>query len=204
MFEKVEEFLSGIEETLSKVDLANQSTISQESISNMVSNIESNIKVKLARILSLVLRLPTNAPCVVQVFKRGERGVGGAGSSKDFGEDIGVVFGNVISTQIPFTIPMMPIPVYSTTITTTANELRVPLKGISITKCEGGSSKSLVETTSTIDPKDKRKVIIIEQSDEEKKKQQAAELEYQKKLNRIFRQRENDPPSLKTGDTNKH
>ncbi|CAH1449341.1 unnamed protein product [Lactuca virosa] len=61
VFEKVEEFLSGIKDTFLKVDLSNQSNISQESISMMVSNIKSNIKDELATILSLVLRLPTNA-----------------------------------------------------------------------------------------------------------------------------------------------
>lgn len=62
MFEKMEEFLSGIKETLSKFDLLNQWIISQESLSQMVSNIESNIKTEVAAIRSLVFRLPTNAP----------------------------------------------------------------------------------------------------------------------------------------------
>ncbi|CAH1422834.1 unnamed protein product [Lactuca virosa] len=43
VFEKVEEFLSSIKDTLTKVDLSNQSSISEECISKMVSNIKSSI-----------------------------------------------------------------------------------------------------------------------------------------------------------------
>lgn len=95
-FEKVEDFLSGIKDSLSRVELSNQSTSSQKSISKMVSNTESNIKAELAPILSLVLCLPKNSPRVVQVSQGGERGVGGAGSSKVSRDDTGVVFGKVI------------------------------------------------------------------------------------------------------------
>lgn len=51
------------------MDLSNQSTISQESISKMVLNIESNIKAELVPILSLVLHLLTNAPRAIQVLQ---------------------------------------------------------------------------------------------------------------------------------------
>ncbi|CAI9265623.1 unnamed protein product [Lactuca saligna] len=98
VFEKVEEFVSGIKDTLLKVDLSNQSHISQESILVMVSNIESNIKVDLAPILSLVFLLLTNAPRVAQVSQGRDIGVGGARSSKDFSDDKGVDVGKVIST----------------------------------------------------------------------------------------------------------
>lgn len=71
MFEKIEEFLYGIKETLSKVDISYQSTISQESLSQMVSNIDSNTKNELDPILNLILLLPTNAIRVAQVSQGG-------------------------------------------------------------------------------------------------------------------------------------
>lgn len=55
LFKKVEEFYSEFKETLLKVDLSTQSSISEESISAMISNIESSIKDELALILNLVL-----------------------------------------------------------------------------------------------------------------------------------------------------
>lgn len=55
VFAKLEEFLSSIKETILKVDLSNQSSISQESISQLVSTIEINTKAELAPILELVL-----------------------------------------------------------------------------------------------------------------------------------------------------
>lgn len=52
--------------------------------------------------------------------------------------------------------------------------------------------------------KDKGKIIQVVQSDEEKKKLQAIELEKQRRINNILRQRANDPPALNKGDPNKH
>ncbi|CAH1435811.1 unnamed protein product [Lactuca virosa] len=69
VFAKVEEFLTKI-----KAMLLTQSTISLESISQMVSHIQSNIKAELDRIRDLVLRLPTNAPRVVQVSQGEKKG----------------------------------------------------------------------------------------------------------------------------------
>ncbi|CAI9300395.1 unnamed protein product [Lactuca saligna] len=157
VFEKMEEFLYGIKETLSKVYISNQSTISQESISKMVMNIELNIKAMMDPILSLVLRLPTNAPRGVQVLQRGDSKVRGAGSSKVPGDDTSFMVGKVISTQIPTIIPMKPIIVSSTTITTKTHVSRVSLKVISIQEGEGRLSKALVKTTSPVDLKDKCK-----------------------------------------------
>lgn len=67
LFAKVEEFLTEI-----KTILSAQSTISPESISQIVSNIETNIKVELDPIRRLVLRLLTNAPYVMHV-SQGEK-----------------------------------------------------------------------------------------------------------------------------------
>ncbi|CAI9295040.1 unnamed protein product [Lactuca saligna] len=61
-----------------------KSSISQDSISSMVSNIETSIKAELAPILNLVLRLPTNAPPSMHVSQGVERGVS---LSKRSGED---------------------------------------------------------------------------------------------------------------------
>lgn len=107
-----------IKETLSKVDFSTQSSISQDSISTMVSNIEANIKAKLVPILNLVLRLLTNAPHHVHVSYGGERGVD---SSNGPGDDSEVVVGKVISIQTPTTIPMKPVIISSTTTTTIRN-----------------------------------------------------------------------------------
>lgn len=92
VFDKVKEYLSGIKETLSKVDILIKSSISQESISAMVLNIESSIKVELALILDLVLRLPTNVQCSIHVSQAGYKDAG-SGSSKRSGEESGVVVG---------------------------------------------------------------------------------------------------------------
>lgn len=111
MFEKVEVFLINFKETLSKVDLPCQSSISQESISAMVSSIESCFKEKLAPILNLVIRLPINATCLVHVSQGGERGVG---SSRGLVNEIWVIVGRVLSTQILIYIPMKPVVLNST------------------------------------------------------------------------------------------
>ncbi|CAI9283169.1 unnamed protein product [Lactuca saligna] len=160
VFEKVEEFLSGIKDTLSKVDLSNQSSISQESISKMVSNIESSIKAELDPILNLVIPLPTNAQCTAQVSQGGEREVG---SSNAFGEDKGVVIRKTMSTQIPTKIPMKHVIVSSKTNFTTGNfdQSKVQSKGISINEGAGGSSSTPVKTNSNNDLKDKGKTIEV-------------------------------------------
>lgn len=84
VFEKVEDFLSNFKETMSKVNLSSQSSISQDSIYSMVLSIETSIKEELALILNMVLRLPINAPHFMHVSQGGERCVL---SSKRSGED---------------------------------------------------------------------------------------------------------------------
>lgn len=66
-FEKVDKSLSDFQETLSKVALSSQSSISQEYISAMISSIESRFKTELVPIPNLVLCLPTNVPCPTNV-----------------------------------------------------------------------------------------------------------------------------------------
>lgn len=83
VFAKLEEFLSSIQESISKVDLSTQSIVSQESISQLISKIETNIKTELAPILELVLHLPINTPRAMQLSQRGDKGCGGVRSSKD-------------------------------------------------------------------------------------------------------------------------
>ncbi|CAI9278664.1 unnamed protein product [Lactuca saligna] len=73
VFAKLEEFLSSIKESISKADLLNRSSISQESISKLISSIEANLKAELAPILELVLLLLTNAPPAKQVSQREEK-----------------------------------------------------------------------------------------------------------------------------------
>ena len=51
VFAKLEEFLSSIKESILKVDLSTQSTMTQESTSQLISKIETNIKIELAPIL---------------------------------------------------------------------------------------------------------------------------------------------------------
>lgn len=53
--------LSEFKEKMSQVDLTSQSSVSHESISNMVLNIEASIKAELAPIFNLLLPLPTKA-----------------------------------------------------------------------------------------------------------------------------------------------
>lgn len=115
----------------------------------MASSVKSCFKSELAPIVDLGLRLPTNAPCYVNVSQEGERGVG---SSKISGDDKRKVVGRVISTQIPTTIQMKPV---LTTITIDPN-INVGLsklqqkKGISIGK--GGSGSVVIKTTSAVNP----------------------------------------------------
>lgn len=67
MFQKVENSLSDFQETLSKVALSSQSSISQDSISAIVSSIKTSFKIELASILDLALHLPTNAPRPIHI-----------------------------------------------------------------------------------------------------------------------------------------
>ncbi|CAI9285896.1 unnamed protein product [Lactuca saligna] len=83
VFEKFEEFLSNIKETISQAALSNQSSVSQEAITQMISSIEANLKKELAPLLEVVLLPPTNAPPTKQVSQGGEKGCGDVGSSKD-------------------------------------------------------------------------------------------------------------------------
>ncbi|CAH1422497.1 unnamed protein product [Lactuca virosa] len=62
VFAKLEEFQFSIKESISKASLSNQSSVSQESSSQLISTIETNIKAELALIIELVLRLPMNIP----------------------------------------------------------------------------------------------------------------------------------------------
>ncbi|CAI9290975.1 unnamed protein product [Lactuca saligna] len=201
VFENMEEFLSSIKESISKIDLPNQSTVLQESLYQLISNVESNIKSELAPILELVLHLPTNVPHAVQVSEGGEKGIRGVGSSKD--SEKGVVVGKVSSTQISISLPM-PLRTTSTTTTTTTTT-RDLTKGISINAGARGSSSSSItnKSTSNDDSINKGKAISIFLLEEEKKKQQALEIEKQNQINNIWRRRENDSSSLNKGDHNK-
>lgn len=80
---------------------------------------------------------------------------------------------------------------------------KVHMKWISIDKGVGGSIYTLVKTTSNGDPKDKGKNIQVKQTEEEKKWVQAIEIERQRQINNILRQRANDPPGVNKGDPNK-
>lgn len=106
VFEKIDKFLFDYKKSLSKVDLLSQSSISQDSISEIVSSIESSSTTELAPVINLVLRLPMNAPRFVHVSQGGERGVC---SSKGSSDDTCVVVGKLFSTKTPITIPMKPI-----------------------------------------------------------------------------------------------
>ncbi|CAI9272473.1 unnamed protein product [Lactuca saligna] len=131
VFEKMEEFLGSLKEYFSKLDLSQQSAVSQESISKLISSIESNIKTKIEPIMMLVLLLPTNSLAMKHVVQGGM----GVGSLKD--PDQAKVVGKVMSTQIPTSLP---ISLITTSTTTTSRPIT---KGIFITKSVGGSSSSL-------------------------------------------------------------
>lgn len=99
-----------------------QSKISLESISQMVSNIDTNIKAELDPIKKLVLQLPTNALCDVQVSEGGKMELG-VSSSNVVGNNFGVFREKDMSTQIPTTISMKTISSISTSTTTTTTKL---------------------------------------------------------------------------------
>ncbi|CAI9301956.1 unnamed protein product [Lactuca saligna] len=61
---KLDEVLGNLKESMSKLDLSQQSTISMESISKMISSLEKSLKINLALILQLMSFLPTNCPPV--------------------------------------------------------------------------------------------------------------------------------------------
>ncbi|CAI9285759.1 unnamed protein product [Lactuca saligna] len=128
--EKLEEFLSSIKESISKASLSNQSSVSQESFSQLISSIETHLKVKLAPILELVHVLPTNVPPAKQVSQGGEKGCIGIGSSED--TDKGVVVGKLLSAQIPTSLPISFI-----TTSTTTTTIHI-MKGILIGESIGG------------------------------------------------------------------
>ncbi|CAI9281407.1 unnamed protein product [Lactuca saligna] len=74
--------------------------------------------------------------------------------------------------------------------------LRPFTKGIAIGSSGGGSSSKPPISKEAKVGKGKE----IEPSVEEKKKDQEAEIEMQRQINNIIRQRQNDPPSLEKGD----
>lgn len=69
VFYKLEEFQGSLKESLSKLDLSQQSTVSQDSISKMNDSLESNLKVELGPLLQLVNLMPINVPPVKQVVQ---------------------------------------------------------------------------------------------------------------------------------------
>lgn len=148
---------------------------------------ESNLKVKLAPLLKLVHLIPTDVPPVKTGVQRGEKDVG---SSKD--SDQGKVVGKVMSTQIPTSLHTL----MSTTSTTmTLNPLN---KGIVIGSSTGGSSSN--PPPSSQYKGDRRKGIMKELTEEEKKENLEKEIEKQRQINSISRQRQGDPPGLDKGD----
>lgn len=68
VFEKMEEFFGSLKESMLKIDLSQQYSISHESISNMIFSLEMNLKEKLAPLLKLVHLMPTDALFVKQVM----------------------------------------------------------------------------------------------------------------------------------------
>ncbi|CAI9285963.1 unnamed protein product [Lactuca saligna] len=191
----VADAISNIKESVLQASLSNQSSVSQEASTHMISSIEANLKKELAPILELVLILLTNAPPAKQVPQGGEKGCRGVGSSKVV--DKGAVVGKVISTQISTSLPVSLITTFTTTTT------RPILKGIVIGESVGGLVSSSKPPPSKESQGDKGKGVKITLSEEEKKKKLKMEIERQTQINSILRQRQNDPPGLHKGDPNK-
>ncbi|CAI9264910.1 unnamed protein product [Lactuca saligna] len=122
-----------------------------------------------------------------------EKGFGGFGSSKD--HEKWVVVGKVSSTQILTSLPI--------SLTTTSTTTRALMNGISINEGVGGLSSSSIPPNFNNGPSNKGKAIYVVPLEEEKKKQQALDIEKQRLKNSILRRRDNDPPSLYKGVTNK-
>lgn len=76
MFDKLEDFLGSLKESLSKLDLSTQTVVSPDSISKMISSLESNLKAELAPLLKLVTLMPRISPSVKQVVQGGDKGLG--------------------------------------------------------------------------------------------------------------------------------
>ncbi|CAI9261973.1 unnamed protein product [Lactuca saligna] len=74
VFSKLEEFLGSWKESLSKLHVSPPSSISQESLSKMLSTLENNLKVELAPVLQLVKLMATDAPFVKIWVQGGEKG----------------------------------------------------------------------------------------------------------------------------------
>ncbi|CAI9288188.1 unnamed protein product [Lactuca saligna] len=72
---KLEELVGSLKESLSKLDLSQQSVVSQDSISNMISSIESNLKDELSPLLKLVMLMPTSTQPVNQLVQGGDKGL---------------------------------------------------------------------------------------------------------------------------------
>ncbi|CAI9299905.1 unnamed protein product [Lactuca saligna] len=154
-----------IKESISKFGLSTQSSVFQESISQLISSIEENIKAKFAPILELVLRLPTNAPRVLQLSQGGDKGYSCIGSSKDSEKE--AVVGKVMSTKIPISLL---ISVTKNSTRTTTGPIK---KGIVINETDRGSSLNFMPPPSKDDQGDKVKGITLTLSEEEKKRQHA-------------------------------
>ncbi|CAI9290318.1 unnamed protein product [Lactuca saligna] len=146
--------------------------------------------------------MPIDAPPVSTRVQAGEgvmsvgmgskAGMGGSGSSKD-GSDAKVV-GRVMFTQIPTSLPKTSFSIVSTTVTT-----RPLVKGVVI-----GESSSSKPPQSTKKEKGKGKGISVEPTIEEKKAALEKEMERQRKIQSILRQRQSDLPGMEKGDPTKH
>ncbi|CAI9290597.1 unnamed protein product [Lactuca saligna] len=148
VFDKLEEFLVSLMESLSKLDFLNNLHSLQIRFSNIISSLELNLKAELAPLRQVVNLMPTNVPPVKQVVQGRDNGV----SSSKY-SDQGKVVGKVIPTQLSTSLPV------SLTTTSTTTTSRPITKGIIIGESVGGSKSSLKPLSSKEDKGDKGKGI---------------------------------------------
>ncbi|CAI9271777.1 unnamed protein product [Lactuca saligna] len=153
-FVHLQGLLEKVKEKISKLEIPPSSTVSQESISQMLSSLETRLKADFDRLLKYINLMPTVAPPVSTGVQGGENGVGASNDTKQ-----GKVVGRVIRKQIPTTI------LVSTTVTSTTITSK-PLKGIVIGSSTGGSSSKPLPSTEEL--KGKGKGVLIEPTSEEK------------------------------------
>lgn len=142
-------------------------------------SLESTIKAQMTLLQNFINLMPTDAPPIhtgvqggkgVSVGMGSKAGMGGSGSSKD-GDDA-KVFGKVMSTQIPTSMPKTSVPIISTMTTT-----RPLTKGIVIRR--SSSSKPLQSNEAA---KGKGKGISIEPTAKENKVSIEKEIEKQRHI----------------------
>lgn len=191
-FGSIKKVLVELKALVLKFGFVSSLLITPELLSEKFQLLESTIQKELAPLAEPINLMPTNAPPVNTWMKGGD--MGGVGIGLKFGTrgsgssriDDDAKVAKVLTTQIPTSLPK--------TSTITSSSTTKPItKGIVIRYASGGSSSSK-PTPTTEEMQNTGKGIFTEPSVDKKKAAIEKEMEKQRQIQSILRQRENDPP----------